>query len=112
MLEGIACEITGCHKVLCSILLKTDKIRPTDGLANIIGFDQMLIDMIEFLVGRYIIEGTTAINAFPVAMQALGWFASAEEAHKELYSDAENVSHSEPVPARVQPYGELNAAHE
>ena len=32
-----------------------------------------------------------------------------EEAYKELYSDAENVLHFEPIPAEVQLYGELNA---
>ena len=109
VLEGIAYEIAECHKVLCSISPKTDKIRSTGGLANITKFNQMLTDMIEFPVERCIIEETTAIGAFLVATQALGWFASAEEAYKELYSDAENVLHFEPIPAEVQLYGELNA---
>ena len=65
--------------------------------------------MIEFPVERCIIEETTAIGAFLIAAQAIGWFASAEEAYKELYSDAENVLHFEPIPAEVQLYGELNA---
>lgn len=109
VLEGIAAEIAECHKVLHSVFPKTDKIRSTGGLAKFTKFNQILADMIEFPVERCIIEETTAIGAFLIAAQALGWFASLEEAYNDLYSDVENVLHFEPRPAEVQLYRELNA---
>ena len=109
VLEGIAAEIAECHNVIRSIFPKTGKMRSTGGLAKFTKFNQMLADMIEFPVERCIIEETTAIGAFLIAAQALGWFASLEEAYNDLYSDAENVLYFEPMPAEVQLYRELNA---
>lgn len=110
MLEGLAAEIAECHGVLRQLVPTLEEVSITGGLSKASIFNQIIADMIDFLVKKCNNEETTAMGAYLAAVVALGIFATPEEAYSVLFGSQKEGERYIPIPENTAVYRQANRA--
>lgn len=110
MLEGLAAEIAECHGILHQLVPTLEEVSITGGLSKAPVFNQIIADMIDFLVKKCNNEETTAIGAYLAAVVALKSFATPEEAYATLFGGQKEGERYIPIPENTAVYRQANRA--